>query len=458
MSTRLNNVIILAAGKSSRMNTDLPKILQPLGGKPIIQYLIDLVISLNIINIYVVYGHKGNLVKNYFVNQPVVKLIEQPELLGTGHAVQQVLPYLNIDDDVLIICGDSPLITKETLKKLINRKESKGISILTALVFNYSEYGKIIRKNNNIVQIIENTDDIYTYTNSTEINVGVYVISVIDLQRWLKLLKNNNLKNEYYITDIVFLAHQEKYKINAVCSENINEFMGINNCVQLSEVERLYQKKEAKKLMLAGVRIVDYNRFDLRGTLNHGINVTIDVNVIIEGDVFLGDNVYIHSGCVLKNCIIGNNSVINNNSIICDAVIASDCIIGPFAHLRQGTNLNNNVCIGNFVEIKNTNLQPHSKAKHLSYLGDADIGSNVNIGAGTITCNYNGVNKCKTIIGNHVFIGANTEIVAPINISDHATIGAGTTLTHDVKKNELVIRRSKQKHILNWKRNIKKNN
>ncbi|MGP1928557.1 MAG: bifunctional UDP-N-acetylglucosamine diphosphorylase/glucosamine-1-phosphate N-acetyltransferase GlmU [Arsenophonus sp. NC-WZS1-MAG3] len=455
MSMNTKSVVILTAGKGTRMYSDLPKVLHLLAGKPMIQHVIDTSLSLGVTNIHLVYGHGGDLIKLALNNQ-LINWILQIEQLGTGHAMQQAAPYFADNEDILMLYGDSPLITKETLQRLIEAKPKGGIGLLTAIVNDPTGYGRIIRKEGEIIAIVEQKDATENQAKINEINTGILVANGADLKRWLKKLNNNNLQNEYYVTDIISLAHEEGCKIDVVHPRELSETEGVNNRLQLSALERIYQQEQAKRLLLAGVMIIDPVRFDLRGTLKHGRDVIIDTNVIIEGDVVLGNNVHIHSGCILKNCKIDDNSIISSYSIIDGSELFTTCRVGPFSHLRPGTRLADNVHIGNFVEVKNVAMGISSKAGHLSYLGDAEIGADVNIGAGTITCNYNGANKFKTIIGDNVFIGSDTQIIAPITIANGATIGAGTTLTDDVKENELVISRIKQRHILNWQRPIKK--
>ncbi|MFP3029053.1 MAG: bifunctional UDP-N-acetylglucosamine diphosphorylase/glucosamine-1-phosphate N-acetyltransferase GlmU [Arsenophonus sp.] len=456
MSMNQKSIVILTAGKGTRMYSDLPKVLHPLAGKPMVQHVIDTSLSLGVTNIHLVYGHGANLIKLALANQ-LINWILQPEQLGTGHAMQQAAPYFSDNEDILMLYGDSPLITKETLQRLIEAKPDGGIGLLTAIVNEPTGYGRIIREKGKIIAIVEQKDTTENQARINEINTGILVANGADLKRWLKKLNNNNANNEYYVTDIISLAHQEGRKINAVHPKKLSEMEGVNNCLQLSCLERIYQQEQAERLLLAGVMIIDPARFDLRGTLKHGHNVIIDTNVIIEGDVVLGNNVHIHTGCILKNCKIDDNSIINSYSVIEGSKLFTDCRVGPFAHLRPGTKLADKVHIGNFVEVKNVALGMGSKAGHLSYLGDAEIGVNVNIGAGTITCNYDGANKFKTNIGDNVFVGSDTQIIAPVSVANGATIGAGTTLTNDVKENELVISRIKQRHILNWQRPIKKN-
>ncbi|WP_348666347.1 bifunctional UDP-N-acetylglucosamine diphosphorylase/glucosamine-1-phosphate N-acetyltransferase GlmU [Arsenophonus symbiont of Ornithomya chloropus] len=456
MSMKQISVVILAAGRGTRMYSDLPKVLHLLAGKPMIQYVIDTSITLGASNIHVVYGYGANLLKLALVDQPIHWILQE-EQLGTGHAMQKASSYFSDNEDILMLYGDSPLIKKETLKKLIKSKIHGGIGLLTAIVDEPKGYGRIIRQKGKVIGIVEQKDATRNQLKIKEINSGILVANGGDLKRWLKKINKNNAQNEYYITDVISLAYQENCKINIVHPKNFSEIKGVNNCLELATLERIYQQEQAEKLLLNGVMIIDPIRFDIRGTLKHGRNVIIDTNVIIEGNVTLGNNVYIHTGCVLKNCIIHDNSIINPYSFIEESELSMDCIVGPFARLRPKTKLANKVHIGNFVEVKNSVFGVASKAGHLSYLGDTKIGSNVNIGAGIITCNYDGVNKFETIINDDVFLGSDSQLIAPISIGKGATIGAGTTLTNDVEENELVISRVKQKHIRNWKRPVKKN-
>lgn len=448
---RQTSVIILAAGKGTRMCSNYPKVLYPIAGKPMIEHLINTVLSLNISKIYLVYNKNLILFKSKFKIKSLHWIFQENQL-GTGHAVKQVAPYFSDNENILILYGDYPLVRKKTLKKLIKLNLDKQIGLLTTFLKNPKGYGRIIRKNKHVFKIVEEKDIKKNQKNISEINTGVLIVNSNDLKRWLDKIKKNNSQNEYYITDIVLFAYNEGYKINVIHPKRKSEMEGVNNFLQLSSLEKIYQIEQAEKLLLSGVMIIDPLRFDLRGNLKCGKNVIIDINVVIEGNVVLGNNVYIHVGCVLKNCTIGDNSIIYSYTLIDDSIICKNCKVGPFARLRPKTSLKNSVFVGNFVEIKNTILDKYSKVSHLSYLGDSKIGCNVNIGAGVITCNYDGVRKFKTFIDDNVFIGANSQLIAPIYIGKGVTIGAGTTLTDDVKKNGLVLSRVKQKHILYWKR------
>lgn len=456
MTVQRKSVVILAAGKGTRMYSELPKVLHLLAGKPMVQHVIDTAKSIGASDIHLVYGHGGDLLKEKLGEQNL-NWVLQAEQLGTGHAMQQAAPSFQDDEDIVMLYGDVPLIAKDTLDRLIEVKPQGGIGLLTVILDNPTGYGRIIRENNEVVGIIEQKDASEEQRKIQEINTGIMVASGKDFKRWLAQLNNDNAQGEYYITDIIALAHKEGNKIATVHPSHLSEMEGVNNRLQLAALERVFQKEQAEKLLLAGVMLIDPARFDLRGTLNHGRDIIIDTNVIIEGNVTLGNNVHIQSGCILKDCVIGDNSVISPYSVIENSELSAECTVGPFARLRPGAKLAAKAHVGNFVEIKNASLGFGSKAGHLSYLGDAQIGDNVNIGAGTITCNYDGANKHKTIIGDDVFVGSDTQLVAPVSVAKGATIGAGTTVTRDINEDELVVSRVKQVHIKNWQRPVKKN-
>lgn len=455
MSNSSLSVVILAAGKGTRMYSDLPKVLHPLAGKPMVQHVIDTALKLGAQNVHLVYGHGGDLLKEKLSDQPL-NWVLQAEQLGTGHAMQQAAPHFSDDEDVLMLYGDVPLISGETLQRLLAAKPQGGIGLLTVKLANPTGYGRIVRENDNVVGIVEHKDATAEQHKINEINTGILVASGRDLKRWLGKLNNNNAQAEYYITDIIALAHQEGHRIEAVHPERLSEVEGVNNRLQLSALEREYQSEQAQKLLLAGVMLLDPARFDLRGELIHGRDISIDTNVIIEGTVKLGDRVRIGTGCVLKDCVIGDDCEISPYTVIENSTLATECTVGPFARLRPGADLAEKAHVGNFVEMKKARLGKGSKAGHLSYLGDAEIGDNVNIGAGTITCNYDGANKFKTIIGDDVFVGSDTQLVAPVTIGNGVTIAAGTTVTKNVAEKELVLSRVKQTHIQGWKRPAKK--
>ncbi|WP_392552349.1 bifunctional UDP-N-acetylglucosamine diphosphorylase/glucosamine-1-phosphate N-acetyltransferase GlmU [Orbus wheelerorum] len=449
------STIILAAGKGTRMYSNLPKVLHKIGHKSMLQHVIDTVKLLDMDNIYVIYGHGKDQLESALNNQPV-KLVLQEQQLGTGHAVLQAIPHIKDNEDILILYADTPLISAQTLNKLVANKPENGISLLTVMLDDPSGYGRIVRENGEIVAIVEQKDATKAQLSINEVNTGIMLISGQQLKEWLAKVDNHNAQHEFYLTDVIRLAHQSGCAIKATHPVDECEVAGVNNRLQLVSLERIYQQKLAKDLLLAGLTLLDPNRFDLRGQLKHGMDVIIDNNVIIEGNVELGNNVYIGAGCILKNCIIGDNCEISPYTVIDNSILAKSCTVGPFARLRPGSILADTAHVGNFVELKNAQLGKGSKAGHLSYLGDSEIGSEVNIGAGTITCNYDGANKFKTIIEDNVFVGSDSQLIAPVKIAKGATIAAGTTVTNDVAENELVVSRVKQKQIANWKRPVKK--
>lgn len=449
------SVVILAAGKGTRMYSDLPKVLHPIAGKPMVKHVIDTASQLNAENIHLIYGHGADLLKQRLADEPV-NWVFQAEQLGTGHAMQQAAPFFADDENILMLYGDAPLIRVETLQKLIAAKPENGIALLTVELENPTGYGRIIRQNGNVVAIVEQKDANAEQQQIKEVNTGVMVSDGASFKKWLARLDNNNAQGEYYMTDVIALANQDGQQVVAVKAEDLMEVEGANNRLQLAALERYFQGRQAKQLLLAGVSLIDPARFDLRGELSHGKDVEIDINVVINGKVTLGNNVKIGAGCVLTNCDIADNVEIKPYSVIEDAVIGARAVVGPFSRLRPGAELAEETHIGNFVEVKKAQIGKGSKVNHLTYIGDAEIGSQCNIGAGVITCNYDGANKFKTIIGNNVFVGSDSQLVAPVSIADGATIGAGTTVTKNIEKDELVISRVPQRHIQGWQRPVKK--
>lgn len=457
MSNRLMSVVILAAGRGTRMYSDLPKVLHPLAGKPLVQHVIDAADALGAAQIHMVYGHGGDLLQQQLASRGSrLNWVLQAEQLGTGHAMQQAAPFFNDEEDVLVLYGDVPLISPPTLERLMAVKPAGGIGLLTVCLQDPTGYGRIVREQGQVTGIVEQKDASQEQLLIPEINTGILVANGGDFKRWLSRLNNQNAQGEYYLTDIIAIAWREGRQINTVNPERITEVDGVNNRLQLASLERAYQRQQAEKLLLAGVMLLDPSRFDLRGELLHGRDVTIDTNVIIEGRVSLGDHVVIGTGCVLKDCVIGDNVVVSPYTMIEHSVLRADVTVGPFARLRPGSELGQGAHVGNFVEMKKARLGQGSKAGHLSYLGDAEIGAGVNIGAGTITCNYDGANKHQTIIGDDVFVGSDTQLVAPVTVGNGATIGAGTTVTRNVAANELVLSRVRQNNIIGWQRPVKK--
>jgi len=451
MSNSMMSVVILAAGKGTRMYSDLPKVLHTLAGKPMVQHVIDVADVSGARQVHLVYGHGGELLKQT-LKADNLNWVLQAEQLGTGHAMQQAAPFFRDDEDIMMLYGDVPLISAETLARLRAAKPQGGIGLLTVRLDDPTGYGRITREDGKVTGIVEHKDATDAERQIQEINTGILIAGGADLKRWLSKLSNNNAQGEYYITDIIAMAYQEGRDIVAVHPDRLSEVEGVNNRLQLSRLERVFQAEQAEKLLLAGVMLRDPSRFDLRGSLQHGRDVEIDTNVILEGRVTLGHRVKIGAGCVIKNSVIGDDCVISPYTVVEDARLHADCTVGPFARLRPGSELLEGAHVGNFVEMKKARLGKASKAGHLSYLGDAEIGDDVNIGAGTITCNYDGANKFRTVMGEDVFIGSNSSLVAPLNLGDGATTGAGSTITEDVPAHTLGLGRGRQRNIEGWQR------
>lgn len=451
------DIVILAAGKGTRMRSDLPKVLHPIGGKALVNHVVDTVRHLGSDNIVVVVGHGAEQVEQRLLADDIC-FVKQLEQLGTGHAVLQALPQLRDDAKVLILYGDVPLTQAHTLQKLVDSVSESQMGLLTVSLPNPTGYGRITRNTQGqVTAIVEHKDASDEVRKITEINTGIMAIYGKQLKSWLPKLTNNNAQGEFYLTDVIAMAVQDGIAIHVEQPETIEEVEGINNRQQQAALERFYQQRLATQLMEAGVTLLDPQRFDCRGQLSTGQDVVIDVNCVFEGEVSLGDGVVIEPNCIIKNSTIGAGTHIKAFSHIEDAVIGNHADIGPYARLRPGTQLADQVKIGNFVETKKAVIGIGSKVNHLSYVGDALVGAGVNIGAGTITCNYDGVNKFKTEIGDNAFIGSNSALVAPIKIGQSATVGAGSTVTKDVEANELTIARARQRNIQNWERPAKKN-
>ncbi|MFQ5470834.1 MAG: bifunctional UDP-N-acetylglucosamine diphosphorylase/glucosamine-1-phosphate N-acetyltransferase GlmU [Gammaproteobacteria bacterium] len=449
-------IIILAAGAGTRMRSSIPKILHSLAGKPLLTHVYEVANQLDSTGIHIIYGHGGNRVKESLQHLDA-NWIEQSEQLGTGHAVAQALPALKNNENVLVLYGDVPLISVHTLQQLIGHADQQQLGLLTAQVDEPSGYGRIVRNDKGQVQsIVEEKDASEDQRTIKEINTGIMVLPVNHLTRWINGLENKNVQKEYYLTDVIAMAVNDGIKINTVSATTNMEISGVNDRIQLAQLERFYQEQRASDLMKDGVTLFDPQRFDLRGSLKHGHDIVIDVNVIIEGEVSLGDGVQIGPNTVIKNSTIGNGVKLMANCVIEDAVMGDECRIGPFARIRPETTLADHVHVGNFVEIKKSKVSTGSKINHLSYVGDSSVGSEVNIGAGTITCNYDGAKKHHTTIGNKVFIGSDTQLIAPVTVGDGATIGAGSTITRDVPADALTLSRSPQKTRAGWQRPVKK--
>jgi len=450
------SIIILAAGQGTRMRSAIPKVLHRIGGKPLLEHVIETAASMSPRSVQVVYGHGGGAVPEA-LRQHQVAWVEQSEQLGTGHAVAQALPAVADDQRVLILYGDVPLISGETLARLCALANDNALGLLTAELDCPQGYGRILRDAaGQVTGIIEEKDASEQQRSLTEINTGFLAAPAHRLKTWIQALDNVNAQGEYYLTDIIGLAVADGVSVRTVSPLDPAEIQGVNNRLQLAELERAYQRREANRLMLAGVTLRDPGRFDLRGKLTAGTDVCIDVDVVLEGEVSLGDRVSIGPGCFIRNSVIGDDVDVQPHCVIEDARVGAAARIGPFARLRPETRLADQVHVGNFVEIKKSDVGAHSKINHLSYIGDTKIGERVNVGAGTITCNYDGANKHQTVIGDDVFIGSDTQLVAPVKVGAGATIGAGSTITRDTPAGELTLSRAPQTTRQGWKRPVKK--
>jgi bifunctional UDP-N-acetylglucosamine pyrophosphorylase / glucosamine-1-phosphate N-acetyltransferase len=448
------NVVILAAGKGTRMHSRLPKVLHAIGGKPMLGHVLERAMALRSERTIVVYGYGGDAVPSAFANAPVTFIRQEPQL-GTGHAVQQALPHLLPGGSTLVLYGDVPLTRDTTLEDLMSRP---GLRVLTATPGNPTGYGRIVRdRAGRIKCIVEEKDASAREKAIGEINTGILYAPTEMLQNWLSKLTNQNAQKEYYLTEVVRLAIASKTEVSSTIPADEWEILGVNSKDQLAYLERVYQLQNARRLMAHGVTLADPWRFDLRGELDCGADVFIDINCVFEGKVRLADEVEVGPGCVLKNVEIGAGSQIAPYCHLDGVVLGANCQIGPYARMRPGTRLADGVHIGNFVETKATVIGNKSKANHLSYLGDTTIGSGVNIGAGTIVCNYDGANKYRTVIEDGAFIGSDTQLVAPVTIGRGATIGAGSTITKDAPAEALTLSRSKQMSVPGWIRPVKKN-
>lgn len=446
-------VVILAAGQGKRMYSGLPKVMHTLAGKPLIQHVIDTAITVSPDKApIVVYGHQGEILKERLGKQNV-RWVEQKEQLGTGHALLQAMPEVNNQDRVLVLYGDVPLISVDTLKRLIASTPDQGLGMLTAHLQDPAGYGRIRRDAaNQITGIVEDKDATDDERTISEINPGIYLLPAAYLKKWLPRLGNINAQREYYLTDIIALAVGESLPVHAVQPGKTEEILGINDRLQLARLERFCQREMSDRLMRQGVTLIDPERVDIRGEVKAGQDVVIDVNVILEGRVEIGDGCQIGANSILRDTTLGMRVEVRPFSFIDGAHIDDDCLIGPYARVRPGTRLGEKVHVGNFVEIKKSRLAEGAKVNHLSYIGDSEIGRRVNIGAGTITCNYDGVNKHKTIIGDDAFIGSCTQLVAPVTVGARATIGAGSTIVHDAPPEKLTLSRSPQQTIEHWQR------
>jgi bifunctional UDP-N-acetylglucosamine pyrophosphorylase/glucosamine-1-phosphate N-acetyltransferase len=446
------SLIILAAGQGKRMHSDLPKVLQPLAGRPLLGHVIHAGRQLEPAAIHIVYGHGGDQVRATYPDTDLSWAL-QAEQLGTGHAVAQAMPAVPDDHQVLILYGDVPLIEPNTLLDLVQRAGEDGFALLSVQLDDATGYGRVLRDNaGNVYRIVEEKDANRKEKTVREANTGVLATNAGRLRQWLSRLNNDNAQGEYYLTDVITLAVRDGVKVQAVPAPTIAEVLGVNDRLQLAQLEADFRRLCAHRLMRAGVTIADPLRIDIRGDVTAGRDVRLDINVVLEGRVSLGDRVVIGPGAVIRNATIGSDTVIHPYSVIDGADIQSNCVIGPYARLRPGSQLAEGAHVGNFVELKNAALGAGSKANHLTYLGDANIGTGVNIGAGTITCNYDGQNKWPTVIEDGAFVGSGSMLVAPVTVGAGATVGAGSTITKSVPRGGLTLERSTQKSYAHWTR------
>lgn len=454
------NIVILAAGLGKRMQSNLPKVLHPLAGKPMLAHVLDNARALDPKRIIVVVGHGAERVKQDFSDQADIEFVLQSPQQGTGHAVQQAVPALlesgGPDDVTLVLYGDVPLVQSATLQGLLQARAG-GMAVLTEKLSDPSGYGRIVRNaNNEVIRIVEHKDATPQEHAINEVNTGILAAPTASLKDWLARIDNNNAQGEYYLTDVVGLSVHDGLPVHAAHPGHAWETLGVNSRVQQAQLERSWQQEQARRLLEQGVTLADPSRFDLRGSLTCGRDVFIDVGCVFEGKVELADGVHIGPHCVIKDAVIAAGAQIEAFSHIQEAQVGDDARIGPYARLRPGAQIGSQAHVGNFVEIKKTVLGQGSKANHLAYIGDAQIGARVNIGAGTITCNYDGVNKSLTVIEDDAFIGSDTQLVAPVRVGQGATLGAGTTLTRDAPAGKLTISRPQQKTIEGWTRPVKK--
>jgi len=449
-------VVILAAGKGTRMRSKLPKVLQPLASKPLLQHVIDTAEQLESEQIITVIGHGADLVMEQVKGQSL-DFVMQTEQLGTGHAVQQAVDHIEDEDTTLILYGDVPLTSYATLDDLLSQvSEQSPLALLTIHLDNPTGYGRIIRdQHENVAAIVEQKDATTEQLEVNEVNTGIMAVNGKLLKLWLSQLGSDNAQGEYYLTDIIAMCVNDGFNVSTTHPSSEIEVLGVNDKVQLQNLERLYQGLLAENLMRNGVTLIDAARLDIRGDVQAEMDVQIDANVVLEGKVSLGENVTIGANCILKNVTIGANTTIHPFSHLEDCIVGEKVNIGPYARLRPGTELADHVRIGNFVETKKAKIGTGSKVNHLSYVGDTLMGEDCNIGAGTITCNYDGVNKHQTVIGNGVFVGSDTQLVAPVVVGDNATIGAGSTITKEVPSDELTLSRSKQLTLKGWQKPVK---
>jgi bifunctional UDP-N-acetylglucosamine pyrophosphorylase / glucosamine-1-phosphate N-acetyltransferase len=450
------SIVILAAGQGKRMKSDLPKVLQPLANKPLLGHVIATAKAMQADAIHVVYGHGGEQVKKAFANESVVWAL-QAEQHGTGHAVAQAMPAIPDDHQVLVLYGDVPLIRTDTLQELLKHLDGNTVALLSVQLRDPTGYGRIVRDNaGNVFRIVEHKDANTKERAINEGNTGILAAPAKLLREWLSSLKNDNAQGEYYLTDVILMAAKQGCRIAAVIAPTETEVLGVNDKVQLAELEGALRKERATELMIAGATVVDPARIDIRGTVKVGRDVFIDINAVFVGNVTLGNRVRIGPNCVIKDSTIGDDTELHPNCVVDRAKVGAQCIIGPYARLRPDAELENEVHIGNFVEVKKSHVGARSKANHLTYLGDATVGADCNIGAGTVTVNYDGVNKWRTEIGDNAFIGSGSMLVAPVKIGAGANTGAGSTITKEAPEGKLTLARAKQVTLPSWKRPTKK--
>jgi bifunctional UDP-N-acetylglucosamine pyrophosphorylase/glucosamine-1-phosphate N-acetyltransferase len=439
------------------MHSALPKVLQPLAGRPMLEHVIRTARAIKPAGIHIVYGHGAEQVRAAFAEQTDLQWALQAEQLGTGHAVVQAMPAIPDDHRVLVLCGDVPLIRPDTLERLVADGARGALSLLTAVVDDATGYGRVLRNGSGaVMRIVEHKDATETERRVREINTGLIAFDAGPLRRYLGNLKNQNSQREYYLTDVIAMAFADKVEVQGIVAESAAEVLGINDRAQLADAERAWQRRQAAELMARGVTLADPARIDVRGAITVGRDVFIDVGVVLEGKIVLGDRVHIGPYAVLTDVTLGNDTEVHSHSVLHGTAAGDDCEIGPFSRLRPGTVLAGHVKTGNFVEVKNSHVAPHSKINHLSYVGDATVGTDVNVGAGTVTCNYDGASKHRTVIGDNVFIGSGSMLVAPVEIGAGAKIGAGSTITKDAPAGELTLERAKQVTVEGWQRPKKK--
>ena len=451
------SVVVLAAGQGKRMHSVLPKVLQPLAGRPLLSHVLDAARALRPAAIHVVYGYGGDRVKAAFADQTDLRWAFQAEQLGTGHAVTQAMPEIPNDHQVLVLCGDAPLVQASTLARLVSVAAGGELALLTAKLDDPTGYGRVLRNaRGEVTSVVEHKDASDEQRRVQEINTGVIAYTADAMRRALAKLTNDNAQGEYYLTDVIGLAFAGGTKVLGIVVDDATEVLGINDRAQLAVAERTLQRRLATELLGRGVTLADPERIDIRGVLTVGRDVFIDVGVVLEGRVVLGDRVYLGPYAVIADSTLGNDTYVHSHCVMNGVAAGDDCEIGPFARLRPGMVLSSHVKVGNFVEMKNSHVAPHSKINHLTYVGDATVGSHVNVGAGTITCNYDGANKHRTTIGDNAFIGSGVMLVAPVEVGAGATIGAGSTITKDAPQGELTLERAKQLTISGWQRPKKK--